>query len=651
MSTSSLVTWLFLFFFVYGVIVLFWARQASLMNRKNQDYFTAGKSLAPWMTAVGVAGASISGWIVLGFPQSIASQGFGFAVLGLAGIVIPLTGVLFFKKQWEIATRYNFSTQSQMLNGYYGGRGIGVVSAFIALLFAVAFTGLQLRAVGNVLAQLTENQSDLPVFIWAVAGLLASYLVIGGMRSVGYLSVIQTALIAIAITGMGLFVLVDANGFDGLNNHLAALANSPEGIANGYFQLAGIIQFTAGLGVEDPIGGQWTSVMVASSAFALLGIQASPMITQLVISTRSASGIAAGQTWVFAGFFGALIVFGIVLIGVSGLATEQDVIPALLSKLSMTSPWFTAAIAIGLIAAVQIVCGLSLISAARILITDIYVPFYHKGLPPSDQILYGRVCVVLLVIVAALLATLSPIAVSALGAVVLASALQLWPALIGLCWFKFINRRAVITGVVIGLFAVFVTDNIGISVLRFLGLDLPWGRWPWTIHSGAWGLFVNGFAVLIISFVTRGKGQADIAVDIRQFLRQHSAPASRSRGLKPAAWSAMLAWFFLAIGPGAILGNQAFGAPTQGPERWVMGMPSLWAWTILFWVLGVFLIWFLSYKMRLATASPKEIIPLDQPTEFQIRDVKIQESELIRLLWTVVAASTLVTIVVWVFGS
>jgi solute:Na+ symporter, SSS family len=644
-------TWVFLFFLIYSAIVLFWARQASAQNTRQFDFFTSGKSLSPWMSAVGVTGASISGWIVLGFPQSIASQGLGFGVLALAGIIVPLTGVLFFKAQWQIATRYNFSTQGQLFNGYFGGRGIGVVSALIAVLFAIGFSGLQLRAIGTVLTELSENQNDLPVFIWAVAALLASYVVIGGLRTIGYLSVIQTVLIATAIAGMSLFVLIDSGGFSSLNMQLAALAKEPDSIANGYFQIAGVIQFTAGIGIEAPIGGQWTAVMITSSALALLGIQASPMITQLLISTRSSSGIAAGQTWVFSAVFGALIIFGIVAVGSFGMGKEQAVIPSLLLDLSAQSPWFKATIAIGLIAAVQVVCGLSLLTAAHALIADIYVPFYHKGLPQSDQILYGRVCILILLIIAALLATLSPVALSKLGALALPAALQLWPALIGLCWFQFISRQAVVSGLMFGLFAVLVTDHAGIAILGFLGLDLPWGRFPWTIHSAGWGLFVNLLTVLIISAITQGRGHSEQAPDIRNFLRKHAPAAPRSRGLKPAAWSAVLAWFFLAVGPGAILGNQAFGVAADGPDGWITGMPSIWAWIMMLWVLGVFLIWFLSYKMNLATSSPIAVTALEQPIHPPIRDTKIQEPELIRFLWTVVIATAVITVVSWVFGS
>jgi SSS family solute:Na+ symporter len=112
-----------------------------------------------------------------------------------------------------------------------------------------------------------------------------------------------------------------------------------------------------------------------------------------------------------------------------------------------------------------------------------------------------------------------------------------------------------------------------------------------------------------------------------------------------------LAWFFLAVGPGAILGNNAFGAPANGPEGWITGMPSIWAWIMMLWVLGVFLIWFLSYKMNLGTSSRMVVTALEPPIQTPIRDTKIQEPELIRLLWTVVITAGIITVVSWVFGS
>ena len=42
-------------------------------------------------------------------------------------------------------------------------------------------------------------------------------------------------------------------------------------------------------------------------------------------------------------------------------------------------------------------------------------------------------------------------------------------------------------------------------------------------------------------------------------------------------------------------------------EGWTFGIPSIWAWQILFWLLGVFMMWFLAYKMEMSTVPEKEI--------------------------------------------
>jgi hypothetical protein len=36
-------------------------------------------------------------------------------------------------------------------------------------------------------------------------------------------------------------------------------------------------------------------------------------------------------------------------------------------------------------------------------------------------------------------------------------------------------------------------------------------------------------------------------------------------------------------------------------------MPSIWAWQILFWLLGVGMMWFLAYKMNMSTIPETQI--------------------------------------------
>ncbi len=651
MILSGAMIWLALFLLIYGALALFWARQAAVLNRGAAGFFVADNGLPPWIVALVMAGASLSGWVVLGFPGMIATQGFGFATLGLAGVVLPLAGVLFFKRQWALGRRYGISTQGEMFSRYYGGRGLSVISALVALVFAIGFTGMQLRALGDVLAQASGGVLSAPVLIWAVALTVFAYVVIGGMRAIGYLGALQTVLIGLAIAGLAVFLLAASDGFVALNQRLAQIAQTDPARAANLFRVAGVVQFTAGIGVENPIGGQWSAVMILSTALALMGFQASPMATQLLLSTRSSAGLAAGQTWVMAGVFGALVAFGIVLIGAQGLAADdKDIIGGLLTRLGVVSPWFMAGVALGLVAAVQIVAGLSLLSAATTLVRDIYVPFFHRGLGAARAVLLTRILVGLLLLVSVLLALLAPVGLSVIGAIALPAAFQLWPALIGLCWFGWISRQAATAGATIGLVAVLVTDSLGGNILAFLGLDLPWGRWPWTIHSAAWGMFFNLSAVIVISAITRGRGHSPLARQMQAFLRQHAPVRTKSRALTPAAWSAVLAWFFLALGPGVVIGNQTFGPAAGGFDGWRVGMPSLWAWSLIFWVLGVFLIWFMSYRLELATAPTTEVLPAQEIPDLPITDTRMQERELVRLGWSVAVITGGIAMVTWIFG-
>lgn len=651
MTINDPLMWLYLFLLAYGMLTMYWAVKAAVMGSGEADYFLASGDISPWVVAVGVSGMSISGWFVLGFPQSISSQGFGFGVLTLGVILMSLTGVLFLKPQWAIAKRYRLHSQGAMLNHYYGGRALGVISAFIAIFIAIGFTGIQLRAVSLFLVELTEKSEYFLFYIWGIAFFLLGYVVIGGMRAIGYISVIQTALMAMSISGLGLWVLFATDGFSSLMENLAILASQEEIALKGMFEVAGVIQFVAGIGVEPPVGSQWTSVMIFSSILALMGIQASPMISHFTISARNPNSIAAGQTWILAGFFGGLLVLFIILVGAVGFGDNRNVLSRLVSEISFQSPWFMAIIVIGFIAAVQIVAGMALLASANALIKDLYTPFFHSRITQKDQILYAKVAILIMLFLSCVLASFDPIILSAIGSAALPVAFQLWPALLGLCWLRFFSRQGILVGLWFGVLGVLFTDTLGIGVLEFLGLDLPWGRWPWTIHSAAWGMFLNLLAVIVISLISQGRGHSVHAPEMRQFLRQAvRVKLGKNRVLKPAAWASVLAWVFFAIGPGVVLGNQIFGAPSDGFQAWLLQMPSLWAWIILFWVIGVFMIWFLAYKMGLASASGVEIKQLDSVIPMILKDNKIQEEELLRLFWMLTLIAALIIIISWIFG-
>ena len=83
------------------------------------------------------------------------------------------------------------------------------------------------------------------------------------------------------------------------------------------------------------------------------------------------------------------------------------------------------------------------------------------------------------------------------------------------------------------------------------------------------------------------------------------APAWAAGLLAVCALAAMQCSFF-GIGPGAVIGNTIFGSPNDATSE-VFGMPSIRVWRILWWALGVFMMWFLAYKMEMSTVPRKEV--------------------------------------------
>ena len=155
-----------------------------------------------------------------------------------------------------------------------------------------------------------------------------------------------------------------------------------------------------------------------------------------------------------------------------------------------------------------------------------------------------------------------------------------------------------------GIIAVFFTENIGQIMF---GDIINWNKWPLTIHSSVWGLLFNLAASVIISFITQETKETNHKYKFHEFINEHKNVSLKRRSLKPSAWIVTIAWVFFALGPGVIMGNQMFGKPSN-VESWSFGMPSIWVWQIIFWLLGVVLVWFLAFKMEMSTPPAKTIV-------------------------------------------
>ena len=282
-------------------------------------------------------------------------------------------------------------------------------------------------------------------------------------------------------------------------------------------------------------------------------------------------------------------------------------VPQLINLMADAAPWLVGLLSVCALAAMQSTGAAYMSTAGGMLTRDLLKHYLMPSASHAQQKLAGRIGVVIIVMAALAVATTSSDALVLLGGLAVAYGFQMWPSLIAICWWPWLTRAGVTLGLVAGLAAVTVTESIGQT---WFGIE-AWGRWPLTIHSAGWGILANLGVAILVSFVTQNKADHDHKMTFHAFLREHAGLPESKRHLIPRAWALTLIWFLFAIGPGAVIGNDIFGSPNE-PSTWLFGMPSIWTWQIVWWIIGVFMMWFLAYKMEMATVPSREVEALHE---------------------------------------
>ncbi len=578
----------------------------------------------------------------MGHPGLVYRDGFQYAYASFYTITIPFTGVLFLKRQWMLGKRFGYVTPGEMLSDYFQGDAIRILTVLVALLFSIPYLGVQLGASGFLFNVLTDGFLAVNTGMWVLSLVVFIYVASGGLRAVAYVDTLQCILLALGIIITGIIALNAAGGWDSLNAGFAKLAASDigkwgttkgfgGGDYNAYFAIPGVIQFTAGLGVETPVGGLWTGIMCLTYMFALMGIQSAPAFSMWSFANKDPSPFAPQQVIASSFCIGLILFFFTAFQGMGGhllganqavtdagiaLATvlpdltankQGGLVPHYFNTLGDSAPWLVGLLAVCALAAMQSTGAAYMSTAGAMLTRDLYKRYLNPTADHGTQKLFGRIGVAFIVFAALLVATYSRDALVLLGGLAVAFGFQMWPSLAAVTWIPWITRQGATLGLAVGLIAVIFTEKFGASIAGSVGVELPWGRWPWTIHSAGWGMFFNLLVCLPVSAMTQNSAEREHRMKYHSFLRQHASLPPEKKGLVPIAWIITLAWMFFGIGPGAVIGNDIFGAPNAGVEGWTFGIPSIWAWQILFWLLGVFMMWFLAYKMEMSTVPDTEV--------------------------------------------
>ena len=625
---------LLFFLFLFWAYCLYWPLKAQRKVETPVEFFIYGRQMPSWVFAIVSTGTIFSGWFFVAHPGLIFANGLPFSMTTLSVITIPMIGALVMKRQWMLSKRFGFVTPSEMLASYFKSEIIRILVVITAILFAIPFLALQLSLAGKLIGIVSNGVIGEGSGALLRGTVIIIYIGLMGIKSTAYIDTFLFFFFIFGIISIGFITYDLVGGWDMLNESLSRVSGLKEKMYNissdytSYLSLSGTINKSSLADKSLFYPGEWTTTMVMSFSFGLTGILLSPNFSMLTFSSKNLDSFASQQSW-FSGllmgfvliFFSLAIGVGSVLLGanevvnnsgnnISNILPEKifpqnidTIIPHILNLIGEYSPVFFSILVLCAMAAFQ-ATGNFYLSTSALITRDIVKRFFFQNMKGGQQIFVSRIIVMFIFFIALSLALSTSDNILGLGSFSLSIGCQMLIPLIAICYFPWFTKNGISLGLIVGLVVVFLTEQIGQSLMADI---LPWGKWPFTIHSSAWGVIFNLISASVISFITQDIKEKNHKHKFHEFINDYKAISSFRRSLKPSAWIVVAAWLFFGIGPGSILGNNFFGNP-KSVESWSFGMPSLWVWQIIFWIIGIFIVWFISSKMEMSTTPKKNIV-------------------------------------------
>jgi Na+/proline symporter len=603
MSTEG---WVWTLVILYWIYCIYWGVRGAIVSKTAAGYMIGGRGIPMIIFILAATATSFSGWTFIGHPGLIWRDGISYAFASFYVLTIPITGTWFAKRQWLLGKRYGFITPGDMYAYYYGTEWMRWLVVIVALLYSSFYSAVQLIASGALFHWVT----GVPI-IWGsilLAAIVVFYVAAGGIRSVAWVDMLQCVLLVTGIIVLGMLVLHSTGGWTVLSAKINALDPKYLIIPGGPGATPttnAIMEFTSGKTI-------WTGMMILTYMFSLMGIQASPAFTMWAFSNKNPRPFPWQQAIASTFFVGFALFFftaiqgmgGRVVMQELGIASDRDLVPKLIH---FYAPGFWAAfVVLGALAAMQSTAAPYIATGSTILCRDVYFRYLRPMAGHGEQIWMSRLFAVLIASVAMLISIKSQAALVMLGGLATAFGTLMYVGLLGVVYGWPFKGVGSVLGLLAGIVTVIITD-LNVS---------PWSRelgYLWTIHSAGWGLLVGLVVAFVFSKLVPDSPEIEARRrEIRTWLADIDRANESQKAWRKAMWVAVPVWYIFAIGPGAVWGNTAFS---------FMGFPPLWSWQIVWWLLGVVMMWAMCFKAGLSFLGDAQIQRAERDTKIVVQEV------------------------------
>ena len=500
-------------------------RKFQRSRRGEEDYYLAGRSQGWIVSSLTIMATFFSSFALLGVPGTTYKEGVVFALFALN---VPIGGAVIYcfgAKIARIGRARNFVTPADMFADYYASpTAMRLLVALIGFLFVVPYVIVQLKAGGILAEQLFGFEYAFEIGTIVLAATATLYIIVGGMRSVGYADVVQGSLLVMGMLLGGATIVWRLGGPEAFFEQVSQLPRR---------------SLTA-----PGTTGRWAPwMLMTAAAFGALGSLIQPaqwMRFYAASSTRTLRRSAIIFTVVLTSCY----IFGVMLVGLGGqvqypidvtvvgetvVATAHPAVGSgpqafdqilivivknnLPAMLGVFGAFLASMIMIAIMAAAMSTADANVHVFIDMLTSEIYTRFIAPRSSEHHRVWVGRIVIFFSILISLILVFVSrnrtefaPIQMlTDMALLGIAFSTQMLPATVDMLYLHKATRSGIVWGMIAGVIVVFLASPFGKVMFGGISSELVGfsGYLATIIDRGAIGLIANLAVCVAVSSFTR----------------------------------------------------------------------------------------------------------------------------------------------------
>ncbi|MEJ7777455.1 MAG: sodium/proline symporter PutP [Sphingomicrobium sp.] len=383
MDTGVIVSLAIYFLAMLGIGLWAWRKSTDDID----GYLLGGRQLSPAVAALSAGASDMSGWLLLGLPGAAYVAGLSASWIAIGLLVGALLNYIIVAPRLRVHTERtgNSITIPEFFEKRFEDRShsLRVIASVVIILFFTLYTSAGMVAGGKLFE--SAFGADYALGLWLTAGVVVAYTMFGGFLAVSLTDFVQGCIMFVAL------VLLPVVAF---------------------FELGG--EFTGALeaakpGAFDIMSGMTGLAIISSLAWGL-GYFGQPHIIVRFMAVRSVRDVPAmrniGMTWMGVALIGAVAtgLIGAAYVARTGTPLDDPETIFILLADVLFDPLVTGFLLAALLAAIMSTISSQLLVSSSSLTEDMYRIYLRREACQRELVTVGRICVLLVALVAIWLA-------------------------------------------------------------------------------------------------------------------------------------------------------------------------------------------------------------------------------------------------------